>query len=276
MSTSPLMTFNDGRTIPQLGLGVWKTPNDTAASTMQTALDAGYRHIDTAAVYENEDGVGDGLAQASVAREDIFLTTKLWNEAQGFDSTLKAMDESLKRLKTDYVDLYLIHWPSPWREKYVDTWKALVQLQKDGKARSIGVSNFGPEHLERIIGETGVVPALNQIELHPRFQQHAWTKANADHGILTEAWSPLGQGKFLDNPVIGEIAKKHGKSAAQVIIRWHIDGNRIVIPKSVTPSRIVDNIAVFDFALDADDLAKIAALDSADGRLGSDPATASF
>lgn len=200
MTTQPTITFNDGNSIPQIGLGVWQTPEDVAPMAVSTALKAGYRHVDTAAIYANEDGVGEGMRQSGVAREDIYLTTKLWNEAQGFDSTLKAFDESLKRLGTDYVDLYLIHWPSPHRNRYLDTWKAFVRLKEEGRARSIGVSNFAAAHLERIIGETGVTPVLNQIELHPTFQQKELRAVHDKLGIKTESWSPLGQGKFSPTP----------------------------------------------------------------------------
>lgn len=276
MSTQPHVTFNDGRSIPQIGLGVWQTPDQDAAHVVRTAIEAGYRHIDTAAVYGNEQGVGKGIAGSGVARGDIFLTTKVWNEDQGFDSTLKAMDASLKRLGTDYVDLYLIHWPSAFRGKFVDTWKALVRLREEGKARSIGVSNFEGDTLEQIIDATGVIPALNQIQLHPRFQQKAMRAKHDKLGILTESWSPLGQGQMLSDPTIARIAESHGKSPAQVIIRWHLDMGLIVIPKSVTPSRIVENFNVFDFTLTDDDKAAIAGLDAADGRIGSDPVTATF
>jgi len=276
MSTQPHVTFNDGHAIPQIGLGVWKATDETAATAVAAALGAGYRHIDTAAIYENESGVGTGMAQADVARADIFLTTKLWNEAQGFDSTLRAMDESLKRLGTDYVDLYLIHWPSAFRGKFVDTWKAMIRLREEGKARSIGVSNFEGDYIDQLIAETGVTPAINQIQLHPLFQQAAMREKNAKLGVITESWSPLGQGKLLDHPGLAAIAARHGKSVAQVIIRWHIELGLVVIPKSVTPSRIVENFAVFDFTLSDQDKAQIAALDSADGRIGSDPLTATF
>ncbi len=276
MTTQPTITFNDGNSIPQVGLGVWQTPENVAPLAVGTALKAGYRHVDTAAIYANEDGVGEGMRQSGVARKDIFLTTKLWNEDQGFDSTLRAFDESLKRLGTDYVDLYLIHWPSPHRNRYIDTWKAFVRLKEEGRARSIGVSNFVEAHLDRIIAETGVTPVLNQIELHPTFQQTELRAVHHKLGIKTESWSPLGQGKLLDNAVIGKVAAKHGRTPAQVIIRWHIDNGLIVIPKSITPSRIEDNLKVFDFKLDADDLAEIAKLDSAGGRIGPDPLKASF
>jgi 2,5-diketo-D-gluconate reductase A len=276
MSEQTSIAFNDGLSIPQVGLGVWQTPNDIAAPSVRAAIDAGYRHIDTAAIYQNEIGVGEGIRSSNVGRENIFLTTKLWNEAQGFDSTLKAFDESLKKLGTNYVDLYLIHWPAPRKDRYLDTWKAFVQLHKEGRAKSIGVSNFGAEHLKRIIGETGVTPVLNQIELHPDFQQRALREVHDELGIKTESWSPLGQGQLLTNPVIGKVAAKHGRTPAQVIIRWHIDNGLIVIPKSVTPSRIVENFKVFDFKLDADDLKQIDTLDTPRGRIGPDPSTATF
>lgn len=276
MSTQPHVTFNDGRSIPQIGLGVWQTPNDVAVTAVDAALRAGYRHIDTAAVYENEEGVGEGLRASGVARGDIFLTTKVWNDDQGFDETLRAMDASLKRLGTDYVDLYLIHWPSAFRGKYVETWKALIRLREEGKAKSIGVSNFEGDYIEEIIAATGVTPALNQIQLHPRFQQKTMRAKHEKLGILTESWSPLGQGKLLETPAIAEIAARHGKSVAQVIIRWHLDAGLVVIPKSVTPSRIVENFDVFDFTLSDEDKATIGGLDAEDGRLGSDPLTAKF
>jgi 2,5-diketo-D-gluconate reductase A len=270
------ISFSDGHSIPQIGLGVWKTPNDGAVTAVQAALEAGYRHIDTAAAYENEEGVGKGIHASGVVRDEISLTTKVRNDDQGYDSTLKALDASLKRLGQDYVDLYLIHWPSPWRGLYVDTWRALITAQEDGRARSIGVSNFAAEHLGRIIDETGVTPVLNQIELHPRFQQKRLREVHAQHGIKTQSWSPLGQGQLLSDPVIARIAEKHGRTPAQTMIRWHLDNGLIVIPKSVTPSRIVENFNVFDFALDAADMAAIAGLDDPSGRIGSDPMTATF
>ncbi|GAB5430320.1 MAG: aldo/keto reductase [Devosia indica] len=276
MSTQPHVSFNDGRSIPQLGLGVWQTPDDVAVEAVSTALKTGYRHIDTAAVYKNEEGVGKGIVASGIDRGDIFLTTKVWNEDQGFDETLKAMDASLKRLGTDYVDLYLIHWPSAFRGKYIETWKAMIRLREEGKAKSIGVSNFEGSYIDDLIRDTGVTPAINQIQLHPRFQQKAMRDKHAGLGVVTESWSPLGQGQVLADPVIGEIAKRHGKSPAQVIIRWHLDMGLVVIPKSVTPSRIVENFDVFDFALSDEDKAAIAGLDAADGRIGSDPVAATF
>ncbi|KNY14704.1 oxidoreductase [Shinella sp. SUS2] len=276
MSDQPTILFHDGNSIPQVGLGVWQTPNDTAGTAVKAALDAGYRHIDTAAIYENEEGVGEGLRTSGVARSEIFLTTKLWNSEQGYDATLKAFDASLKRLGTDYVDLYLIHWPAPKRDQYVDSWKAFIQLQKEGRARSIGVSNFYPEHLQRLIDETGITPVINQIELHPDFPQKDARAYHEKHRIVTQSWSPLGQGTLLENPVVARVAAKHGRTPAQVIIRWHIDNGLVVIPKSVTPSRIVENFKVFDFRLDDEDVAILASLEKDGKRIGPDPMTATF
>ncbi|PZO90951.1 MAG: oxidoreductase [Sphingomonas sanxanigenens] len=276
MTGQPLISLVDGSTIPQIGLGVWQTPDDVAVAVVSAAIEAGYRHVDTAAIYRNEQGVGEGLRASGVARDEIHVTTKLWNDDQGYDSALKACDESLGRLGIDKIDLYLIHWPSPHRGLYVDSWKALVRLKEEGRVGAIGVSNFAAEHLDRIIDATGVTPALNQIELHPDFQQRALRSLHDDLGIRTESWSPLGQGKLLADPVIARIAAKHGRTPAQTIIRWHIDQGLIVIPKSVTPSRIVENFDVFGFALDAEDLAAIDALDGAGNRIGPDPLTAAF
>ena len=263
--------LNDGRAMPRLGLGVWQTPAGEAARIMREAIAAGYRAVDTASAYNNEDGVGEGLAGS-----DVFLTTKLWNADQGFDSTLRAFEASVGRLKRESVDLYLIHWPAPKKGLFVDTWRALVKLREEGRAKSIGVSNFTADHLERIIGETVVTPALNQIELHPRFQQRALREVHDRLGVRTESWSPLGRGKLLDDPVLAAVAGKHGKTPAQVVIRWHLDEGLIVIPKTVNPERLRENIGVWDFALDAEDRARIAGLDSADGRTGPDPLTATF
>ena len=270
------VTLNDGAVMPQFGLGVWQTPQDVAAEVVKTALDAGYLSVDTAAIYGNERGVGEGLKAAKADRKAVFVTTKLWNDRQGFDSTLQAFDKSLARLEIETVDLYLIHWPAPQKDLYLDSWKAMIQLKDEGRAKSIGVSNFAPEHLQRLIDETGVTPAVNQIELHPSFQQKTLRAFHEKHGIHTESWSPLGQGRQLEDPTIGKIAAKHGKSPAQVIIRWHLESGLIVIPKSVTPSRIRDNVQVFDFKLDAEDMAAIGGLDRADGRIGPDPMTANF
>ncbi len=267
----PQLTLNDGKQAPQLGFGVFQIDNDDVGEAISTALDAGYRSIDTAKIYENEEGVGKAIAQCSVARDEIFLTSKLWNDDQGFDSTLRAFETSLKKLATDYLDLYLIHWPVPSKDRYVECWKALVQLQKEGRIRSIGVSNFQPSHLERIIGETGVTPAVNQIEMHPDFAQREVVAFNSKHRIVSEAWSPLGQGgDLLKNATLVELGKKYGKSAAQVILRWHIEMGHMVIPKSETPERIRSNIDIFDFKLDEADMQAIAALDG-DNRMGPDP-----
>ncbi|MCZ0982021.1 aldo/keto reductase [Streptomyces diastatochromogenes] len=257
--------------MPQLGFGVWQVPDDEAAKAVGTALDAGYRSIDTAAIYENERGTGEAVAASGIPREELFVTTKLWNSRQGYDSTLRAFDDSLGKLGLDYVDLYLIHWPVPAKDAYVDTYRAFEKILADGRARAIGVSNFLPEHLERLIGETSVVPAVNQIELHPQLAQAESREVHARHGIATEAWSPLGQGRgLLDVPAIVAIGRKHGRTPAQVVLRWHLQLGNVVIPKSVTPSRIRENIDVFDFELDAEDLAAIAALDE-NHRLGPNP-----
>lgn len=276
MSTQPYATMNDGQAIPRIGLGVWRTPNDVAAQVVEAALEAGYRHVDTAAAYENEDGVGRAIRGSGLPRDEIFLTTKVWNDDQGYERTLRAMDASLERLGTDYVDLYLIHWPSAFRGQYVETWKALIRLREEGKARSIGVSNFEGDYIEDIVAATGVTPALNQIQLHPRFQQRAMRAKHDRLGIVTQSWSPLGQGQLLADPAIGAIAARHDKSPAQIIIRWHLDMGFVVIPKSVTPSRIVENFDVFDFTLSDEDKTAIAGLDAPDGRIGSDPVTAQF
>ena len=276
MTKVPAITFNDGNAIPQIGLGVWQTPDEVADSAVAAALGAGYRHVDTAAIYGNERGVARGIAQSGVPRNDLYVTTKLWSADQGFDSALRAFDQSLERLGTDYIDLYLIHWPSPHRNAYADSWKALVRLKEEGRARSIGVSNFQPEHLQRIVDETGVAPALNQIELHPRFQQKDLRAAHEKLGVATESWSPLGSGRLLGDAAIGRIAAKHHRSPAQAIIRWHLQQGLIVIPKSVTPARIAQNFDVFDFTLDADDMEAFAALDSANGRTGPSPINATF
>nr|WBO82590.1 aldo/keto reductase [Streptomyces sp. SBE_14.2] len=259
--------------MPQLGFGVWQVPDDEAERAVGTALESGYRSIDTAAIYGNEEGTGKAIAASGIPREDIFVTTKLWNADQGYDSTLRAFDTSLAKLGLEYVDLYLIHWPLPARDKYVDSYKAFEKLLSDGRVKAIGVSNFLPEYLERLIGETSVVPAVNQIELHPHLQQHAAREFHARHGIATEAWSPLGQGKgLLEVPAIVAIAQKHNRTPAQIVLRWHLQTGNVVIPKSVTPSRIRENIDVFDFSLDAEDLAAISALNE-DRRIGPNPAT---
>ncbi|MEU8568515.1 aldo/keto reductase [Streptomyces pathocidini] len=273
MSKVPNITLNNGVEMPQLGYGVWQVPDDQAEASVVTAIESGYRSIDTAAVYANEEGTGKGIAASGVAREELFVTTKLWNGDQGYDSTLRAFDTSLSKLGLDYVDLYLIHWPLPSRGTYVDSWKAFEKIYADGRAKAIGVSNFLPEHLRTLVKETSVVPAVNQIELHPWLQQGESRAAHAEHGIATEAWSPLGQGKgVLEDATIAELARKHDRTPAQIVLRWHLQLGNVMIPKSVTPSRIRENIALFDFELDEADLATLAGLD-AGRRLGPDPAT---
>jgi len=269
----PYLDVNDGQHIPQLGFGVFQVPPQDTADVVKHALRTGYRSIDTAAAYKNEQGVGEAIADSGLAREDVFITTKLANDSHGHDQALRALDESLKKLSMDYVDLYLIHWPRPSEGKSVETWKALIELKQEGRARSIGVSNFRVQDIEAIIDETGVAPAVNQIELHPRFQQSELRREHAKHGILTEAWSPLGQGELLDDETISEIAASNGRTPAQVILRWHIQLGNIVIPKSATPERIKENFQVSDFELSDDDMRAIAQLDSADGRIGPDPST---
>ena len=261
--------LNDGVEIPRLGLGLWQTGADEAASVVKAALETGYRHFDTAAMYGNEDGVGQGLAGAP--REQIFVTTKVWNDAQGFDATLRAARESLRKLRLAQVDLYLIHWPSPRRGLYVETWRALIKLREEGLARSIGVCNFMPEHIERVIAQTGVTPAINQIELHPRFQQRALRAFHATRGIVTQCWAPLGRARFLDDPVLARLAAKHSRTPAQIVIRWHLEEGLVAIPKTVRRERLQENFDVFGFALDADDREAMATLDRADGRTGPDP-----
>lgn len=265
--------------MPQVGLGVWQTPPEETERAVETALDAGYRHIDTAAGYFNEREVGKAVTTSGLPREDVFVTTKLWNADQGYDSVLAAFDASMDRLgfsgSADYLDLYLIHWPMPAKNAFVDTFKAFAHLRDQGRVRSIGVSNFEPEHLRILLDGTGIVPAVNQIELHPLLQQQELRETHAQLGIATEAWSPLGQGSLLTNPSVTAVAEAHGKTAAQVLIRWHIQLGNIVIPKSVTPERIVSNFDVFDFELSEKDMASVSAL--GDGtRLGPDPRTFNF
>ncbi|MET8328618.1 aldo/keto reductase [Streptomyces sp. NPDC005181] len=271
MSQVPSITLNNGVEMPQLGFGVWQVPDDEAATAVRTAIESGYRSIDTAAIYGNEQGTGKAVAASGVARDELFVTTKLWNSEQGYDATLRAFDASLDKLGLDYVDLYLIHWPVPAKDAYIDTYKAFEKIYADGRAKAIGVSNFLPEHLERLLGETSVVPVINQIELHPQLQQAESRAFHAQHDIATEAWSPLGSGRgLLEVPTVVAIAQKHGRTPAQAVLRWHLQTGNVVIPKSVTPSRIAENIDVFGFELDADDLAAFAALDEGK-RLGPNP-----
>jgi 2,5-diketo-D-gluconate reductase A len=267
----PAIKLNNGVEMPQLGYGVFQVPQQETFDAVTEALKAGYRSIDTAAAYGNEEGVGKAIAASGIPRDQLFITTKLWNTDQGHDSALRAFDHSMRLLGLDYLDLYLIHWPAPKKDKYVETWKALAELAEGDRLRTAGVSNFQPAHLDRIIDEVGLVPAVNQVELHPYLQQADLRAVHERLGIATEAWSPLGQGgDVLKEPVVKSIAGKHGRTPAQVIIRWHLQIGNIVIPKSVTPSRIAENIDVFGFRLDDADLTELSTLDKGE-RLGPDP-----
>ncbi len=268
----PSVTLHDGVEIPQLGFGVFQVPPEDTQKVVEEALAAGYRHIDTAGAYRNERGVGAALAASGIPREEVFVTTKLWNSQQGHDSTLEAIGKSLGRLGMERVDLYLIHWPAPPQDLFVDTWRAFEEIRDQGLARSIGVSNFRVEDLERLGRETEAVPTVNQVELHPRFQQAELRGWHDEHDIATEAWSPLGQGELLDVEEIVEIAAAHDKTPAQAIIRWHLQLGNVVIPKSVTPARIVENLDIFDFELSEDEMTRFEALDTG-RRFGPDPAT---
>ena len=267
--TQPLLTLNDARKMPQLGFGVFKVPQNEASKTVTLAIQAGYKAIDTAAIYDNEEGVGVALAEAN-GHGPVALTTKLWNDKHEPGSARHALRESLRKLGRDSVDLYLIHWPVPSSD-FVATWMAMIGFRDAGLTKSIGVSNFTRGNLEAIIDATGIVPAVNQVELHPTFQQSELRKFHEDKGIITESWSPLGQGAGLKKPEIEAIAKKHGRTPAQVVLRWHLELGLMVIPKSSTPSRIKENLDIFDFALDDDDHASFAKLDDANGRIGPDP-----
>lgn len=273
---SPLITLNDGNKMPQLGYGLWQVPDDVAVNSVLTAFKAGYRSVDSAQIYQNETGLGLAIKESGLNPSELFITTKIWNEEQGYDKTMRSFDVSMQKLGLDKLNLLLIHWPSPHRNLYSETWKALIQLQKDKRVTSIGVSNFRAEDLNKIVQESGVVPAINQIELHPHFQQQELRALHKKLGIQTECWSPLGQGHVIEDDIIRKIADKYKKSPAQVIIRWHLDMGFVVIPKSVTPTRIAENFDVFDFKLDADDLQTIEEMDNAEGRIGPDPATAAF
>ncbi|AEW99217.1 aldo/keto reductase [Streptantibioticus cattleyicolor] len=272
MSPVPHVTLNNGVTMPQLGFGVFQVPDEETTAAVTAALQAGYRSVDTAAVYGNEAGVGRALAASGVPREELFVTTKVWNADHGYDATLRAFDASLAKLGLDHLDLYLIHWPTPARDSYPDTWRALERLLADGRTRAIGVSNFQPAHLERLLDTSGIVPAVNQVELHPGLQQRELRAFHAAHGIVTEAWSPLAQGAVLDDPAITDIAARLGRTPAQVVLRWHLQSGNVVIPKSVTPARIRQNLDVFGFDLSPADLDAVAGLDRA-LRTGPDPDT---
>lgn len=265
------ITLNNGLKMPQLGFGVWQVPNEEATTAVEKAIEVGYRSIDTAKIYENERGVGKAIANSNVPREELFITTKVWNTDQGYENTLQAYEESLEKLGLTYVDLYLIHWPTPEYDQYVETYQALEKLYKDGRVRAIGVCNFNVEHLERIIAECEVVPVVNQVECHPYLQQCELKDFCDQHHIYLEAWSPLMQGgKVLQDPVITKIAEKYQRTPAQVVLRWHLQSNHIVIPKSVTPSRMEQNFAVFDFELTPEDMKAIKALDRYE-RTGPEP-----
>ena len=268
----PALTLHDGVEIPQLGFGVFQIPAEETQERVEEALAVGYRHVDTAAAYRNEAGVGAAIAAAGVRREDVFVTTKLWNSQQGYDSTLSAFEKSIERLGTGHVDLYLIHWPLPSRDLFLDTWRAFERIKEEGGARSIGVSNFRIEDLERLEQEAEQRPTVNQIELHPRLQQAELRAWHDDHEVATEAWSPLAQGDLLEEGTIETVAAHHERTPAQVILRWHLQLGNVVIPKSVTPSRIRENFELFDFALSEDDMAAIERLDAGE-RTGPDPAT---
>jgi len=260
--SQPSITLNDGTAIPQVGFGVFKVPPEDTQKVVLAALEAGYRHIDTAQMYRNEAGVGAAIRASGIPRDEIYVTTKLNNDMHGYDTALWALDGSLQRLKLSFVDLFLIHWPMPAKQDYVETWTALESLKADGGATSIGVSNFQPAHLNRLLAETGTVPAVNQIELHPNFPQHELRTLHAEHNIATEAWSPLARGALLDDQSVVGLAEKYGKTPAQAILRWHIQLGNIVIPKSVTPERIVSNMQVFDFELTDQEMASINGLET--------------
>jgi 2,5-diketo-D-gluconate reductase A len=271
----PTVTLADGSVMPQLGYGVWRVADHQAEDAIGAALGAGYRAIDTAALYKNEAGVGRAIAAArDRGIDDVFLTSKVWNGDQGYDSTLRAFDVTMDKLAVDVLDLYLIHWPMPDLDRYLDTWRALIKLQADGRVRSIGVSNFRPVDLIRLVDETGVAPVINQVELHPYFQQRELRQFLADNDIAVEAWAPLGAGEgLLDDPVLVDVARRNGISPAQAVLAWHLAQGIVAIPKSITPSRIVENLAATGITLPAEDLALIDGLDRVDGRTGLDPAT---
>lgn len=267
---NPVVALNSGQTLPQLGLGVYKVGQDIGVELVKAAIEVGYRRFDTAALYDNEFEIGAGIRQSGLAREEVFVTTKIWNDRHGFENATEAIDESLARLNIGYVDMLLIHWPCPKQNLIVETWQALENALESGKVRGIGVSNFNANHMSTLLAHSKVVPAINQIELHPGLQQPAMREYNRSHGIATEAWSPLDRGRFATNPVLADIAKKHGKTVTQVIIRWHLELGNLVIPKTSNPDRLRENIDVFDFALDLEDLASIATLNT-DERHGPDP-----
>ncbi len=268
----PSVDLHDGEQIPQLGFGVFQIPPADTAEAVTRALLTGYRHVDTASAYGNEGAVGQAIHAAGLEREDVYVTTKCFNDAHGYEQAKRALRESLDRLEMEHVDLYLIHWPVPAHDRYVETWRAFIEMQQEGLTRSIGVSNFQPAHLERIIAETGVAPVVNQVELHPRFQQPGLRRGHADRDIVTEAWSPLAQGDVLEDPVITGLAETHDRTPAQVVLRWHIQLGSVVFPKSVTPERIEENFAIFDFHLTDAQMEELEGLDAGE-RQGPDPDT---
>ena len=274
--TVPAITLNDQTTIPQLGFGVFQVPPEQTAATVTAALEAGYRHIDTAQMYGNEAGVGEAIAASGIPRDELYITTKLNNGFHRPDDARRSLDESLERLGLDRVDLFLIHWPLPTRYDgdYVSTWETLVELRDAGRTTSVGVSNFQPEHLDRIVDATGVVPVVNQVEIHPYFTNEAVRAADARHGIVTEAWSPIAQGKVLDDPAVEDLARRLERTPAQVVLRWHLQRGDVVFPKSMSPARMAENFALFDFELDDDAMAAVSALDRGEsGRTGPNPDT---
>ena len=270
VAPAPTLSLDDGAMIPQLGLGLYKVAPGDAEALCHAAIDLGYRHLDTAAFYANEAEVGRSVRTAPVPRQELFVTSKVWKDDNGFDTTLRAFDASMARFGFETLDLYLIHWPVPSTDRYVDTWRALVRLQEEGRVRSIGVANFHPHHIERLIAETGVPPVVNQVELHPWLPQAAVREFDAARGIRTEAWSPLARGRVLGTPLLDDLADKHGRTPAQVVLRWHVELGNIVIPKASSPERLRENLDVFDFALDDDDLAALATLETGE-RTGRDP-----
>jgi 2,5-diketo-D-gluconate reductase A len=273
MSTVPSLLMNNGLPIPQLGFGVFLVPPDETKQAVAEAIKAGYRLIDTAQGYGNEEGVGAAIVESDVPRDELFITTKLTNSEHGYDTTLAAFDGSMKKLGIDVLDLFLIHWPLPMFDQYVETWRAFEKLLADGRVRSIGVSNFEIPHLQRLLAETDVTPAVNQIELHPQFPQEELREFHQEHGILTESWGPLGQGKgLLEDPNIVEVARRKDRTPAQVVLRWHVQLGCVVIPKSVHPDRIRENIDIFDFELDDSEMAEISKVRTGE-RLGGDPNT---
>jgi 2,5-diketo-D-gluconate reductase A len=270
ITPAPRLSLDDGAIIPQLGFGLYKVPAADAARLAREAIAIGYRHLDTAAFYGNEEGVGEAVREAPVPREELFVTSKVWKDDNGYDTTLRAFDASMARLGLATLDLYMIHWPVPSTDRYVDTWRALIRLQEEGRVRSIGVANFHAHHIERIVAETGVTPVVNQVELHPWLPQRELREFDEHRGIRTEAWSPLARGRILATPLLDDLAAKHGRTPAQIVLRWHIELGNIVIPKASSPDRLRENLDVFDFALDADDIDAIASLETGE-RTGRDP-----